>query len=178
MEFPTAKVDALLVLLLQRGINLVDDRNQIHLTDPKVADTLAFYARCVAGPESIASEAPGGDGPLANDLNDGSLCALITADWRLTDIKHLVPGLAGKMRFMELPRFDPTNAPTAPYGGTMIGILRSSKHKEQAWKLIEQLYFSRESLERGTTSPASCRRSKPPGTIPPTSGLIPTSAAN
>jgi len=48
---------------------------------------------------------------------------------------------------MPLPRFDPSDAPTATYGGTMIGILRSSKHKQEAWKLIEQLYFDAAAVE-------------------------------
>jgi len=37
-------------MLMQRHINLLDDRNAIYLDDEKVAQTLEFYAQLVAGP--------------------------------------------------------------------------------------------------------------------------------
>ena len=47
-------------LLLQRGVNLIDADEQLHLTDPKVAETLVFYTRLVAGPQRISTESTGG----------------------------------------------------------------------------------------------------------------------
>jgi arabinosaccharide transport system substrate-binding protein len=144
LELHAFKVDDLSMMLLQRGINVIDDYDRIHLADPKVAATIAFYAQCVAGPLDIAAEPGEGDAPLARDLREGNLCALLCADWRLALIKRLGGDtLASKLRFMPLPCFDPTDAPTATWGGTMIGILRSSTHKQEAWKLIEHLYFDR-----------------------------------
>ena len=147
-ELPGAKSDVLTIMLLQRGINLVDDRGGVHLADPKVAQTIAFYARCVTGSDAIGSESGDGDGPLTRDLRFGNLCAFITADWRLGRFKQLGgEELRGKLRFMPLPRFDPTDAPTASWGGTMIAILRASPHKKEAWDLIEHLYFDRVGVE-------------------------------
>ena len=148
LEIYSTRIDLLVIMLLQRGINLIDDYNHIHLADPKVAKTLAFYAQCAAGPRRIGSEPGEGDGPLARDLVEGNLCAFFTPDWRLGLLKEYGgDSLRGKLRFMPLPRFDPTDAPTATWGGTMIGILRSSKHKPEAWKLIEHLYFDRHGVE-------------------------------
>ena len=148
LELYAARVDLLNLMLLQRGVNLVDDFDRIHMADPKVASTLAFYAQCVAGPTRIGSEAGEGDGPFTRDLLDGNLCAFFTPDWRIGLIKQFGgQTLNGKLRFMPLPRFDPADAPTASWGGTMIAILRGSQHKDEAWKLIERLYFDRAGVE-------------------------------
>ncbi len=152
MELYSTRIDLLTIMLLQRGINLIDDHHRIHLADPKVAQVMAFYAQCVAGPQRIGSESGEGDGPLARDLLEGNLCAFFTPDWRIGLLKEYGgDALSGRLRFMPLPRFDPTDAPTATWGGTMIAILRSSTHKEEAWKLIEHLYFDRAGVEARRT---------------------------
>jgi arabinosaccharide transport system substrate-binding protein len=148
MEIYSARIDLLNIMLLQRGINLIDENNQIHLADPRAAETLAFYAQCAAGPDRIGTESGEGDGPLTRDLLEGNLCAFITPDWRIGLFKQYGgPALSGKLRFMPLPRFDPTDAPTATWGGTMMAVLRSSPHQAEAWKLIQQLYFNPEGVE-------------------------------
>jgi arabinosaccharide transport system substrate-binding protein len=147
IELHAFRADHLSILLLQRGINLVDDYDRTHLADPKVAATLAFYAQCVAGPGAIGGESGEGDGPFTRDLQDGNLCAFFAPDWRLAILKRFGgDALRGKLRFMALPRFDPADAPTATWGGTMIGILRASPRKAEAWKLIESLYFDRDAV--------------------------------
>jgi ABC-type glycerol-3-phosphate transport system substrate-binding protein len=59
---------------------------------------------------------------------------------------------------MPLPRFDPDDAPTSTWGGTMIGIPKATKHPDAAWKLIEFFYFSDEGL---------AARAKQSGILPP-----------
>src|SRR5262249_54936812 len=119
----------------------------VHINDPIVAKTLAFYAQLVAGDRAIASEAAGGSGVWANDAVQGNLCAFITADWRIFNFRKFAPQLEGKLRMMPLPKFDPSDSPTATWGGTMIGITRNSKHHDDAWRLIEFLYFSQAGLD-------------------------------
>ncbi len=143
IELPQSSSDWLITMLLQRGISLVDDRENIHFTDPRVAQTIAFYAQLVAGPRQIASESVGlQTGMWINDLLAGNLCAFMTPDWRISTPKQDAPHLAGRMRMMALPRFDPTDAPTSTAGGTMMGIPRYAARKEDAWKLLEFLYLS------------------------------------
>jgi arabinosaccharide transport system substrate-binding protein len=136
-----------IVMLQQRGINLVDDHNRLYMTDPKVAKTLAFYAQMVAGDRRVAGESTGGIGAFAKDLGDGNICAFVTADWRITYIKRYSQHLSGKMRIMPLPIFDPGDKPTGTWGGTMIGITKGCENPKEAWRLIEKLYFSKEGLE-------------------------------
>ena len=49
--------------------------------------------------------------------------------------------MAGRMRMMPLPIFDPGDAPTSTWGGTMIAILKTSPNHEAAWELAKHLYF-------------------------------------
>jgi arabinosaccharide transport system substrate-binding protein len=142
MELPQSSPDCIIAMLLQRGIHLVDDREQSHLTDPRVAQTIAFYAQLVAGPRRIASESAGGTGLRARDLIDGNLCSFITPDWLIYSFKTYAPQLEGKLRMMPLPRFDPEDANTSTWGGTMIGITRNAADPALAWQLIEFLYLS------------------------------------
>jgi arabinosaccharide transport system substrate-binding protein len=158
MELFQSQPDMLVCLLLQRHINVIDENGDLHLTDARTVQTVAFYAQLVAGLRQVAVEAAGGTGPWANDIIQGNICSFLTPDWRLTDLRRYAPDLAGKLRMMPLPRFESTDragrrcpemddAATSTWGGTMIGIARSSKHPDDAWKLIEFLDFSDVGLE-------------------------------
>ncbi|HEY2759362.1 MAG TPA: extracellular solute-binding protein, partial [Pirellulales bacterium] len=147
IELSRSKPDDLLQMLLQRHVNVVDQYEKIHVNDPIVAQTLAFYAQLIVGPNQIATDSAGASGVWTTDLVQGNLCSFFTPDWRASDIRDFAPQLAGKMRMMPLPKFDPGDAPTATWGGTMIAITRDSKHHDDAWKLIQFLYLSRTGLD-------------------------------
>jgi len=147
IELREAASDHLIAMLLQRGINPVDDFDRIHLANPKVAETIAFYARMVAGPDRVASEAAGGTGVFAKDIEAGNLCALMMPDWRVRYVREFAPAVSGKLRMIPLPRFDPDDAPTSTWGGTMIAIPRAAPDPEASWRLIEHLYLSRAGLD-------------------------------
>jgi arabinosaccharide transport system substrate-binding protein len=146
MELYSTQSEELLLMLLQRHVNLVDARDRIHLADPKVAQTVAFYAQLVAGPRKIAADTIPNYAFAYRDLADGSVCAMITPDWRSGYIKQYAPELAGKLRMRALPIFDPGDSPTSTWGGTMMGIPRSAKDPRAAWKLLEFLCFSPEAV--------------------------------
>jgi arabinosaccharide transport system substrate-binding protein len=147
IELPVADSGYIIAMLLQRGINVIDNQNRVRIDDPKVANTLSFYAQLVAGPRRVAAQASGGTGSFTKDLIDGNLCSLITADWRFGYVKIWAPSLAGKMRMMPLPVFEEGDIPTSTWGGTMIGITKAAEDPKICWKFIEQLYFSHEGLE-------------------------------
>ena len=146
MELPEGSAEYLMVMLLQRGINPVDDAGNVYLDDPRVAETLALYAQMAAGPRKIGTQTSQGMGAFAKDLTDGHLCALITADWRLKYVKEHGQAVAGKMRVMPLPVFEPTDKPTSTHGGTCMTMTRACRDRELAWKLIAFLYFSDEGM--------------------------------
>ena len=147
MELPLASAENVIVMLLQRGVNVVDSYDRIHVTDPKVAQTVAFYAQLVAGPRRVGIESAGGLGVWARDLIDGNTCALITPDWKINDLKAYAPELAGKLRMMPLPVFEPGDARTSTWGGTMAGIPRHANDPDASWRLIEFMYLSDQARE-------------------------------
>lgn len=147
LELFTTQSEELLLMLMQQQVNLVDERNRIELADPKVAQTLAFYAQLVAGPRRIAADTIPGTAFGYRDLADGNVCAMLTPDWRAAYLKQYAPELAGKVRMMPLPVFDQTDAPTSTWGGTMIGIPRRARNPGASWKLLEFLCLSPEGLE-------------------------------
>ena len=147
MELMNASADHLIPMLLQRHLNPIDADGTIHLGEDRFIDTVAFYAECVAGPTNIASQSPAAAGGLARDLIEGNICVFVTPDWRVDYIKEYAPGLAGKMRMMPMPIFEPGDARTATWGGTMMGIPRNCKDPQASWKLIEFFYLSKEGLE-------------------------------
>jgi arabinosaccharide transport system substrate-binding protein len=155
-----ANADVLAALLLQRGVNLIDPDGRggegggggrVRLTDPVVVDTLTFYAGLVAGPGRVSADATaGGVGALCRDLEAGTVCALVTPDWRIPDLRTGAPGLAGKLRMTRLPKFEAADAPTSTWGGTMIAIPRKCQDPQKAWRLVEAVYLS----EPGMTAQA------------------------
>ena len=142
LELPESSSDYFQALLLQRGINPIDDYGKIHLEDPRVASTLAFYSQLVVGKKKVTQQTSQGIGAFSRDINEGSLCSFICPDWRITYIKRYGAGVSGKMRLMPMPVFDPTDSPTSTWGGTMMGITRACKNPDLAWELMQYLYFS------------------------------------
>jgi arabinosaccharide transport system substrate-binding protein len=148
MELPTSQPDALVQMLLQRHVNIVDASDHAQLLDPRVADTVAFYAQMVEGPAAIGVDTTPQSIVWIDDLASGRVCCVLTADWRAAYIQHFAPQLAGKLRMMPLPIFQKGDAPTSTWGGTMMGIPRACAHPQQAWELLEVLYLS----ARGNTA--------------------------
>jgi arabinosaccharide transport system substrate-binding protein len=148
IEMPAAKPEYLVVMLLQRHINLIDDRNRVYLNDPKVADTIARYALMVKGKRQIgADSSPGASIMWTQDLADGYVAACFTPDWRSVYIRTHASELSGKMAMMPLPIFEPGDEPTGTWGGTMMGIPRRCKDPEKSWQLLKFLYTTPQSLE-------------------------------
>jgi arabinosaccharide transport system substrate-binding protein len=142
IEMSASSPDTLVMMLLQRHINLVDANNQLHLSDPKVIDTLCTYTQMVAGPRAIGGETSPYQAQWTQSLIDADISALCTPDWRAGDLQQFAPQLTGQLRMIPLPKFDPNDSPTSTWGGTMIGIPKTCKHPDQAWQLLQFLYLS------------------------------------
>jgi ABC-type glycerol-3-phosphate transport system substrate-binding protein len=162
MELDTHGSTFLNMMLQQRHINPLDAEGHIFLARPEVAQTLAFYSGLMVGPGEIAGDANPGDTRWMNDVSEGDLCMAFTPDWRSCDLRLLTPDLRGKLAMMPLPRFDPDDAPTASWGGTMMAVPRTCRHPEEALALAAYL----------TTNPAVFAANKLAGfdLIPPLPG--------
>lgn len=143
----TTNADMLQVLLQQQHVNLVDSDLTVHLRDEKMATTLTWYAQAVAGPRAFGSDFNPAPGQQIRDVANGDVCSIITPDWLVGYFLTYAPEIAGKLRMIPLPRFNPDDARTASWGGTMIGITRHCKDPDAAWRLIETLYLDRGALQ-------------------------------
>ena len=165
IQLPESGAGMLSIMLLQRHINVIDADYTVHINDPKVAQTLAFYVRLVAGADKISTEAADVTTPeYYKDLAAGDFAAFLAPDWQVEFARKSLQPIEGKLRLIPLPRFDPDDAPTATYGGTLMCIPRASPHPDDAWKLIEFLYLtSRITQPQKNGNPAAMV----PGILPP-----------
>ena len=94
-----------------------------------------------------------GPNPVAVDINEWSAAGhqakvdavaigYIAPDWMCSIWKMHVPGLAGKMKLMPLPAFEPGGRRTSVRGGTMLGIPKTTQHFDRAWEYAKLLYTS------------------------------------
>ncbi len=143
MELAKSRTSDLVAMLLQRHVNVIDSSDQVHLAEPKVAQTVAFYAGLVSGDRAIGADS-GADVVAAHDLAEGNVCAMETADWRAGDLREYAPQLAGKVRMVALPKFEEGDSPTSTWGGTMMGITRECRDPQLAGQLLDFLYLSAE----------------------------------
>src|SRR4051812_30271164 len=124
LEMPQSRPDYLVAMLLQRHINLIDDRNQVFLNDPKVADTVARYALMVSGSRRIGADSSPGVNMWTRDLANGDIAACFSLEWRSVYIRTYASELSGKVAMMPLPSFERGDEPTAAWVGPMMGIPR------------------------------------------------------
>ena len=89
IELFQASPELLVAMLLQRHINLVDSADELHFTDPKVAQTVAFYAQLRVGPNAIGADTNNNAGFYARDLQNADVCALWTPDWRADYVERV-----------------------------------------------------------------------------------------
>jgi arabinosaccharide transport system substrate-binding protein len=63
-------------------------------------------------------------------------------DWLAGSWKKDNPRIGGKLKLMPLPAWEKGGRRTSVYGGTMIGIAKTSRHFEADWAFVKYLYLS------------------------------------
>jgi arabinosaccharide transport system substrate-binding protein len=142
LQLSAGSADGLVIMLQQRGVELIDSAGTVHLNDPRVADTLLFYAHLVAGSDRVTLDPTPGPGRWVDDLADGHVAMALTPDWAIDELRASAPQLAGKLAMRPLPLFDPADAPTASWGGTAVVIPRTCTDPDAAWEFLTKLYLS------------------------------------
>jgi arabinosaccharide transport system substrate-binding protein len=146
LGLPANTPDHLSLMLLQRGINLLDEQSNPQFDHPLLAPTVAYYASLLAGPDPVASRFSPGPGRFAMDLARGDIAAVFAPDWRVAELKQYAPSLAGKLALMPLPRWDVNGPRTSSWGGTCMMIPSAAPRAASAFELLETLYYSPEAL--------------------------------
>jgi len=155
------------ILLLESGGALFDRSERPTLNTPFNARFIAKLATWYVGPHRVAHSMDYFTASGHQFLVQGQLLAVMVPDWYVgMKLKSEIPTLAGKMKLMPLPAWEPGGRRTSAWGGSMLGIARSSKLQEADWDFAQFLYLSRENAENlfrndGIVSPIRANWSDP-----------------
>lgn len=142
LNFWETNGDYIQMMFLQAGGAIFDDDEQPTLNTARNARILARLCTWVAGPSRIAVDAP--------EFNDGGnalrrqgivLCNFMP-DWLTGGYRKDLPSLSGKLKLMPLPAWEKGGSRTSVWGGTMLGIPKSSARFEDAFAFGLYLYSS------------------------------------
>ena len=143
------QVDNLELLILQAGGSFFDERGRPALATPINARVLATIVSWTRGPGRIAAEAPDFSASGNKLKLDGYVVAAFMPDWMCNIWKNEIPQLAGRVKVMPLPAWEPGGRRTSVWGGTMLGIPSTAQDIEGLWSFAKHLYLSPE-LARAT----------------------------
>jgi arabinosaccharide transport system substrate-binding protein len=138
-ETDSPKLEA---LMLQADGGYFTPDGALALATPANARVLAAVADWLSGPDRIADQVPDFTGS-GNQLKvDGHAIAYLMPDWMCAIWRIEIPQLAGKVKVMPLPAWDRGGRRTSVWGGTMLGLSRTSQRIEDAWETAKELYIS------------------------------------
>jgi arabinosaccharide transport system substrate-binding protein len=145
IDLPSSGAHGLSIVMLQRGLSLFDEHEQVTFNRPLMVDTLIWYLHQSYGEHRIAFDCGWGQ-PLAKAMADGLALFYLMPDWRTHLTEMEAPKVAGKMKLMPLPAWEPGGRRTAVFGGSGLAITKHGKNPELAWQLAQDLYFTRGEL--------------------------------
>jgi arabinosaccharide transport system substrate-binding protein len=135
------------ILMLQRGLQVLDERGAVKFDDPEVADLLEWYIRQVSinSPDRIAFSAGWGQ-TLSRAMIDGLVLFYFCPDWRTKGFQQDVQAVSGKMALMPLPAWKKDGLRTSTWGGTGLAITKACKDPDLAWEFAKFVYYKEEFL--------------------------------
>lgn len=139
--------DHLEALILQAGGALFDEHQQMQINTEVNARVLATLASWMVGPDRIAVDAPEFDAQANKMRLDGRVLVALMPDWLGGVWQMDMPGLSGKLKLMPMPAWEPGGRRTSVWGGTMLGIAKTTNDLEGAWVFAKHLYLSEELAE-------------------------------
>lgn len=148
LAFDTARPELLEAMILQAGGAYFDPSGHPTLNNPINARVLATVAVWMSsGPGRITIEAQEFTASGNRLRADGRVLCALMPDWMNAILKADLPQLAGRLKIMPLPAWEPGGLRVSTWGGTMLGVPKSSEHIDQALDFAEELYTSRELAE-------------------------------
>jgi len=136
--------DRLETLLLQAGGRFFDERGAAVMDQERNAWALSQIVSWCVGPTRIAADVPDFSAGGNRLKEEGYAVAYIMPDWMCNVWRMQMPNLAGKVKVMPLPAFEPGGRRTSVWGGTMLGIPKTTVSFERSWQVATDLYFSEE----------------------------------
>jgi arabinosaccharide transport system substrate-binding protein len=129
-------------LMLQAGGALFDAQERLVMDSEINARVLATVVSWTTGPNRIAVNAPEFDAAGNKMRLDGTVLFSLMPDWLTGAWRQDLPQLAGKVKLMPLPAWEPGGRRTTVMGGTMLGIPKRVQDFDSAWRYAKHLYLS------------------------------------
>jgi arabinosaccharide transport system substrate-binding protein len=145
IDLPPDGSDALRLLLLQRGVGLFNEKEEVTFDDERSVDVVCWYVRQIQGKNRISVTCGWGQ-TLSRAMIDGRCLFYMCPDWRTMQIQADIPSLAGKLAVMPLPAWEKGGIRTSTWGGTGLAITKQCKNPDLAWKLAMYLYYDADQL--------------------------------
>jgi arabinosaccharide transport system substrate-binding protein len=137
-------MDQIEALILQAGGNLFDKDDQPVIDSDANARVISTVISWTTGPDRIAADAPEfSDSGNRLRLTGYVVCSL-SPDWLTGLWKSDIPQLKGTLKLMPLPAWTPGGRRTSVWGGTMLGISKTTKDFEKTWAFARNLYLNDE----------------------------------
>ncbi len=148
LAFWPSELDKLELLFLQGGGRMFAEDGSAQIATELHAELLAEMVSWCVGPDRIAGEAPDFSAS-GNALKiRGFTASFFMPDWMCDLWQNELPGMAGKLRLMPLPAWEPGGRRTSVWGGTMLAIPKDVPDFEKAWEFAKHLYLSDEMARR------------------------------
>lgn len=147
IDLPSGGGDALQILMLQRGLQVLDETGAVRFDEPGVAELIEWYIKQVSitSPERIAFSAGWGQ-TLSQAMTDGLVLFYFCPDWRTRGFAQDIQAVSGKMALMPLPAWKEGGLRTSTWGGTGLAITKACKDPELAWEFAKFVYYKPEFL--------------------------------
>ena len=136
------------VLVLQAGGHYFDEREQPIINSKINARVLSKIALWGAEPNRLTADVPLWSATNHRLLVEGYIVAWLTPDWRNRVMKLHMSALSGKVKLMPIPAWEEGGRRTSVYGGSMIGIPKSSDRFGISWQFLKSIRFDREAARR------------------------------
>jgi arabinosaccharide transport system substrate-binding protein len=141
-------IDQIEALILQAGGGFFDENDQPIVDSASNARVISTVVAWTLGPDRISADAPEFNAS-GNQLKlQGYVVASLVPDWLTGVWKTDMPQLGGKLKLMPLPAWDRGGRRTTVQGGTMLGICKTCKDFDGAWKFAKNLYTSPELAQK------------------------------
>lgn len=136
--------DMLETLLLQAGGGAFTDTGELAIDRDVNVRAVARMVSWMIGPNRVATHVPEFS-PTGDRLKvEGHAVCYLMPDWMCNVWRRNVPTLAGKVKLMPLPAWEPGGRRTSVWGGSMLGIARTTGNLDASWAFAKHLYLSEE----------------------------------
>lgn len=144
MSFWHLDAQTLETLVLQADGTLFDEQDRPTLDSARNAWVLSRLALWIGGPRRMAMDAPNFSAAGSQLRLQGNVLCTIMPDWLAGVWMNEQRGLAGKVKLMPLPAWEPGGRRTSVMGGTMLGIPKTVPDFTATWAIAKHLYLSPE----------------------------------